>query len=148
MKEEMMDQNELTLRRLLWLVHGHCDFAALYGDDGEMQCNSCMIDFKRDTPERIEARLMELAITKFSTGEPSINTAVIPDDLYQPICKFCGQKVDEMVTVHFKSGDQRMCVECAKRPLNRTKTHKFKSSGYFGVDYCCFCGRTEDKHIK
>ncbi len=73
---------------------------------------------------------------------------VTSDDLYQPICKFCDQKVDEMVTVHFKSGDQRMCVECAKRPLNRTKTHKFKSSGYFGVDYCCFCGRVEDKHIK
>lgn len=38
------------------------------------------------------------------------------DNLYQPICKFCDRKVDEMVTVHFKSGDQRMCVECAQRP--------------------------------
>jgi hypothetical protein len=49
-----MDENA-RLRRLLWLRHG-CDFAALYGDDGEMQCNAsgCHIDFKRDSAERIE----------------------------------------------------------------------------------------------
>jgi len=44
---------------------------------------------------------------------------VTSDDLYQPICKFCDQKVDEMVTVHFKSGDQRMCVECMHKGPNR-----------------------------
>lgn len=41
------------LRRLLWLRHG-CAHAALYGDDGEMQCANCRIDFKRDATERIE----------------------------------------------------------------------------------------------
>lgn len=44
---------------------------------------------------------------------------VTSDDLYQPICKFCDQKVDEMVTVHFKSWDQRMCVECMHKGPNR-----------------------------
>lgn len=50
-----MIPEELTLRRLLWLRHG-CPFEALYGDDGEMQCNAvgCRIDFLRATPDQIE----------------------------------------------------------------------------------------------
>lgn len=49
---------DLLLRTLLWLTHG-CPSSALYGDDGERQCSACGIDFKRFTPENIEARLYE-----------------------------------------------------------------------------------------
>lgn len=49
------DERELLLRKLLWLNHG-CTF--LYGDDGEMQCGKCLIDFKRDDPKLIERKLM------------------------------------------------------------------------------------------
>ena len=45
------------LRKLLWLRHGCTN--NLYGDDGEMQCNRCMIDFKRDSVETIESRLVQ-----------------------------------------------------------------------------------------
>jgi hypothetical protein len=55
----MLHGDELLLRRLLWLRHG-CPCAALYGDDGEMQCHACVIDFRRDTPEQIDARFMEI----------------------------------------------------------------------------------------
>lgn len=52
-----MDKNEnYQLRKLLWLNHG-CPIRSLYGDDGEMQCNDCLIDFKRDTVEEIERHL-------------------------------------------------------------------------------------------
>jgi hypothetical protein len=44
---------ELEFRRLLWQRHG-C--AGLYGDDGEMQCGSCILDFKRQPPSEIELR--------------------------------------------------------------------------------------------
>jgi len=44
---------EMTLRYLLWLRHG-CD--GLYGDDGEMQCAACAIDFKRDPVDHIAKR--------------------------------------------------------------------------------------------
>ena len=50
---------EQILRKLLWMRHG-CPFHALYGDDGEMQCNVCRIDFKRDPAEIIEQRFMEI----------------------------------------------------------------------------------------
>ena len=39
------------LRRLLWLYHGHY---SLYGDNGEMQCDECGLDYKRDEIELIE----------------------------------------------------------------------------------------------
>lgn len=44
------------LRKALWLHHG-CEGDALYGDDGEMQCLSCIIDFIRMPAEIIEHRL-------------------------------------------------------------------------------------------
>ena len=53
-----MSENML-FRKLLWLRHG-CPPRALYGDDGEMQCSVCMIDFLRDSPERIEQRFIEI----------------------------------------------------------------------------------------
>lgn len=51
---------EHKLREALWYRHG-CT-AALYGDDGEMQCNACFIDFKRMSIDEIETRLLKLAI--------------------------------------------------------------------------------------
>lgn len=52
----LLGSAEMELRKALWLDHG-C--LGLYGDDGEMQCGACLLDFKRDTPERIIKRLHE-----------------------------------------------------------------------------------------
>lgn len=49
---DMMPEGERTLRRLLWLNHGHI---GLYGDDGEMQCGQCGIDFVRFSVPEIDA---------------------------------------------------------------------------------------------
>ena len=45
------------LRYLLWLHHGHMEY--LYGDDGEIQCAKCFLDFKRDSIEIILERIHE-----------------------------------------------------------------------------------------
>ena len=50
-----VEQDASRLRELLWLYHG-CPSPALYGDDGEMQCGACVIDFRRNTVETIRAR--------------------------------------------------------------------------------------------
>lgn len=50
---------EALWRKLLWLRH-HATTAGLYGDDGEMQCGQCMIDFKRNAPSQIEARFWQI----------------------------------------------------------------------------------------
>jgi len=52
-KGNLEKENKL-LRELLWLRHGCME--GLYGDDGELQCNKCMIDFKRDSPKTIKER--------------------------------------------------------------------------------------------
>jgi len=52
-----MEENKI-LRRLLWQNHG-CPVNALYGDDGEMQCHACVIDFLRMPAERIEQVFFE-----------------------------------------------------------------------------------------
>ena len=54
------EKENTALRRLLWLRHG-CSVAGLYGDDGEMQCGVCMIDFKRDPVDVIERQWLNAA---------------------------------------------------------------------------------------
>ena len=49
------------LRKLLWLRHG-CE--GLYGDDGEMQCGKCRIDFKRDDIDKIYGIFEKAALNK------------------------------------------------------------------------------------
>lgn len=44
--EPLSPREEHLLRAEWWLNHG-CDVPALYGDDGEMACNACGLDFKR-----------------------------------------------------------------------------------------------------
>lgn len=55
---QQAEQKVLEIRKRLWLNHGH---DGLYGDDGEMQCNlgGCMLDFKRDSLEKIINRINE-----------------------------------------------------------------------------------------
>jgi hypothetical protein len=61
-KEGEMTDNEKILRQLLWLRHG-CPMSSLYGDDGEMQCHTCGIDFKRDKPGKIDERFYEIGLS-------------------------------------------------------------------------------------
>lgn len=51
-----MSNDDLEIRRLLWWHHG-CPQSSLYGDDGEMQCLECLLDFRRAAPADIEAAL-------------------------------------------------------------------------------------------
>jgi len=60
---EKMSVDEYKLRVLLWLRHG-CDLAVLYGDDGERQCNACMIDFIRMSVEEIRQKFEDIGMKK------------------------------------------------------------------------------------
>jgi hypothetical protein len=42
---ELIDKPEL--RSYLWITHIKNTGHIAYGDDGEMQCNTCHLDFKR-----------------------------------------------------------------------------------------------------
>lgn len=62
-EEGTREEENRLLRQELWLRHG-CPFPALYGDDGEMSCNACMIDFKRGDVVRIIERLKEQGLAR------------------------------------------------------------------------------------
>lgn len=51
--QSSVPSEEVKLRKLLWLHHG-CQKHRLYGDDGEMQCLQCGLDFKRETANALE----------------------------------------------------------------------------------------------
>ncbi|HDZ26528.1 hypothetical protein LCGC14_0669490 [marine sediment metagenome] len=59
-----LETENKILRRLLWLRHG-CPSNALYGDDGELQCHNCIIDFKRISARALDKRFFELGMEKY-----------------------------------------------------------------------------------
>lgn len=47
--------------RYLYFIHHKC--VGRYGDDGEMQCNKCMLDFRRDSLDKLRNdHIISLAI--------------------------------------------------------------------------------------
>lgn len=54
------------LRMLLWAQHP-CQ--GKYGDDGELQCNKCRIDFKRDSVIAIEKKITFKNLQAFSESK-------------------------------------------------------------------------------
>lgn len=67
------------IRKLLWLRHG-CPIQALYGDDGEMQCSICLVDFLRDSVEDIESKFLR---AKWEEPVPELK-GTFPVVLYFP----------------------------------------------------------------
>ena len=65
-----MTPDEALLREMLWIRHDQHHFSALYGDDGEMQCAVCGIDFKRWTVKEIQDAFIRIALTKLAKKEP------------------------------------------------------------------------------
>ena len=59
-----MENKELEIRKLLWLTH-HCGQSYLYGDDGEMQCHLCGLDFRRHSESRIVNTFNKVGSLKF-----------------------------------------------------------------------------------
>lgn len=66
-KPQDVDSDEYTLRLMLATNHkglqDHCD---LYGDDGELHCHSCDIDFVRDSPSDIRKALDQIGIKRLA----------------------------------------------------------------------------------
>ncbi len=59
-------KDDKQLRKMLFLRHG-CGFVSLYGDDGEMQCSECILDFKRMSIEDIQKRWEAIGRKKLET---------------------------------------------------------------------------------
>jgi hypothetical protein len=54
-----LDAIERILRREWWLNHGH-PYPALYGDDGEMQCAACPMDYKRKPLDELSLHVFQI----------------------------------------------------------------------------------------
>ncbi len=62
----MKETEEMILRQMLWLNHGH---TGMYGDDGEMQCAECLReygfwDWKRTPAVEMQSRIITTKLRK------------------------------------------------------------------------------------
>ena len=92
------DEGDRILRRLLWMNHNPDHIPILYGDDGEMQCNACVIDFLRDSPKKIQERIRQIAAERLLTKPPTERGE-------GDTCGFCNGP-----TRHITDGD--WCTRC------------------------------------
>jgi len=65
-KPPLLADEEMILRRIAWINHGH---QGMYGDDGEMQCAACLreygfYDWKRTPIVEIESKMADGNIRK------------------------------------------------------------------------------------
>lgn len=74
-------QENALLRKLLWLRHDADHAAGLYGDDGEMQCGQCLIDFKRLPAEDIDRAWQDAGKQKLINAIGVPPAAARPDAL-------------------------------------------------------------------
>ena len=79
---ELREEENFKLREFLWLNHGH-SIVELYGDDGEMQCSKCGLDYKRDSIDTITAALRRKLDD--ASYNPSLDAALNEGDgTYKP----------------------------------------------------------------
>lgn len=64
-------EDTLLLRREWWLTHCIASNHVPYGDDGEMDCNTCMIDFRREPVREIIRRLHNRALEQLALAQQS-----------------------------------------------------------------------------
>lgn len=95
-----LDADLAALRMLLWLRHG-CPSSVLYGDDGEMQCAKCLIDFKRATVPEIEASFERLGMATL-------------DEVQCSRCKAGEPLVTEPKHEHYRRADGNVLCGCSK----------------------------------
>lgn len=77
-----LEQENSELRYMLFLRHGGFGHT-LYGDDGEMQCGTCGVDFKRMTATEIAARFLNI-------GMRQLQAAIDEAEKPKPPCETCG----------------------------------------------------------
>ena len=62
--KELIEENR-KLRIFMWINHNiRCGLHTLYGDDGDMQCSNCGIDFKRWKVDDILLKLKNINLEK------------------------------------------------------------------------------------
>lgn len=124
-----MSHEERLLRELLWLRHG-CPISALYGDDGELQCVLCRIDFKRESATGIQSAFKAIARAR-AISELGLGVDVVPPEPPKPepwsavgpdgrtwkrapidwVCTSCGSSA----VIAERNSDSARCAYCARR---------------------------------
>jgi hypothetical protein len=75
---EVQQPDETAIgKSLLWRNHG-CPIEALYGDDGKMDCNKCLIDFKALSFSQIEERLFRIRKREYDAAIAAMRTKQEP----------------------------------------------------------------------
>ena len=101
---DVVREENLILRRMLWSSHGH---TGMYGDDGEMQCSECMrefgfFDWKRTPVQEIN----DLIVTALAVN---IRDPRRIDKILDAICPDC----DASLLLSYSDGvSYRACSEC------------------------------------
>ena len=74
-----MEEDVAILRKFMWVNHG-CSPHALYGDDGEMQCGNCLLDFKRMPIKELNKSIVKERIKRMRANQEQSTEPVQVDE--------------------------------------------------------------------
>ncbi len=74
------------LLRIEWWNNHSCVRAGQYGDDGEMQCNACGHDFKREPIEELEAHVKARRLNAAALAHKALQEPPRPARTHCPWC--------------------------------------------------------------
>ena len=74
-----MEEDVVILRKFMWVNHG-CSPHALYGDDGEMQCGNCLLDFKRMPIKELNKSIVKERIKRMRANQEQSTEPVQVDE--------------------------------------------------------------------
>ena len=112
---EDVREDEMILRKLLWLNH-RFDINALYGDDGELSCGNCLIDFKRDSAEDIQNKFIQRGLEKLYKQQKEKTC----------LCGYVVGGKDKAICPVHKDEKEKICL-CGVNGKDRTICPKHKN---------------------
>jgi len=117
--------DEMELRKLLWLRH-HRTTIPLYGDDGKMDCNGCLIDFKTWPLDEIVTKMLRLRNERVTQLEAEVEaaSAAAVQQCIADECGFCaeGDVPERQSRMDWSHRNGQMCYAAGIRERVYTET--------------------------
>ena len=73
--------DDWIFRNMAFFQHSSCDGQFIYGDDGEMYCQKCDIDFMRDSAQQIWDRISEINLQNYAKSLEDKCSSVVSTNL-------------------------------------------------------------------
>jgi len=138
---QLKEENRI-LRYLIGMSHDGPKHR-IYGDDGELQCSACRIDFVRDSAQDIQRKIEEAGMRELQramdaqeSGHQNQLPATIPSRQYRIVEP--GRLIADRILYRCRMWSSFACRSGDSRPSGAAD-RRTNGSAFFALDVCLLC---------